>query len=347
MEKVSIIIPVYNVEKYLPKCLESVIGQTYADLEIICIDDGTPDRSAAVILSYAEKDGRIRLISQKNQGLSGARNTGIRAATGKYIVFLDGDDWIAHETIEAAVNKANENNTDVVMWGYVREFLNKAVEKKLFNSDRVFDENGCRKLHRRMAGLYGEEIADPSNADSLVTAWGKLYKADIIKENGLEFIDTKLIGTEDALFNLEYFGYVHRAAFINQPFNHYRKDNDISLTRSYKAKLFSQWNELYNRMESYIKENKLPNEFLSALNNRICFSMIGLGLTEMLNPDGHITRIKNIKKFLSTPRYKNAYKNLNMRYLPIHWKLFFTLCKRRMAGLVYILLIAMQKIIEK
>lgn len=347
MEKVSIIIPVYNVEKYLPKCLESVIGQTYADLEIICIDDGTPDRSAAVILSYAEKDGRIRLISQKNQGLSGARNTGIRAATGKYIVFLDGDDWIAHETIEAAVNKANENNTDVVMWGYVREFLNKAVEKKLFNSDRVFDENGCRKLHRRMAGLYGEEIADPSNADSLVTAWGKLYKADIIKENGLEFIDTKLIGTEDALFNLEYFGYVHRAAFINQPFNHYRKDNDISLTRSYKAKLFSQWNELYNRMESYIKENKLPNEFLSALNNRICFSMIGLGLTEMLSPDGHITRIKNIKKFLSTPRYKNAYKNLNMRYLPIHWKLFFTLCKRRMAGLVYILLIAMQKIIEK
>ena len=121
MEKVSIIIPVYNVEKYLPKCLESVLGQTYADLEIICVDDGTPDRSAAVILSYAEKDRRINLISQENQGLSGARNTGINAATGKYIVFLDGDDWIDPETVETAVNKAEENNTDVVMWGYVRE----------------------------------------------------------------------------------------------------------------------------------------------------------------------------------------------------------------------------------
>ncbi len=349
MEKVSIIIPVYNVEKYLPKCLESVIGQTYADLEIICIDDGTPDRSAAVILSYAEKDGRIRLISQKNQGLSGARNTGVNAATGKYIVFLDGDDWIDPETIETAVNKAKENSSDVVMWSYIREFPNKSTEKKLFNldSDKVFDENGCHKLHRRMAGLYGEETADPSNADSLVTAWGKLYKSDIIKENGLEFVDTKLIGTEDALFNLEYFGYVHRAAFINQPFNHYRKDNDISLTRSYKSKLFSQWNGLYDRMENYLKRTKLPDEFSVALNNRICFSMIGLGLTEMLNPNGHVARIKNIKKFLSTPRYKNAYKNLDMRYLPIHWKLFFTLCKRRMAVSVYILLIAMQKIIEK
>ena len=347
MEKVSIIIPVYNVEKYLPKCLESVIGQTYADLEIICIDDGTPDMSAAVILSYAEDDGRIRLISQENQGLSEARNTGINAATGKYIVFLDGDDWIDPETIETAVNKAEENNTDVVMWGYVREFPNRSDEKKIFASDKIFDENGCRELHRRMAGLCGEETADPSNADSLVTAWGKLYKADIIKQNRLEFVDTKLIGTEDALFNLQCFGFVRRAAFINRPFNHYRKDNDVSLTRSYKAGLFSQWNELYDRMDSYINENHLSDEFLSALNNRICFSIIGLGLTEMLNPNGHITRIKNIKKFLSTPRYRNAYKNLDMRYLPIHWKLFFMLCKRRMAILVYVLLIIMQKIIEK
>lgn len=347
MEKVSIIIPVYNVEKYLPKCLESVLGQTYADLEIICVDDGTPDRSAAVILSYAENDRRINLISQENQGLSGARNTGIRSATGKYIIFLDGDDWIDPETVETAVGMAEKNNADVVMWGYVREFPDRSDEKKIFASDKIFDESGCWDLHRRMAGLYGEETGDPSNADSLVTAWGKLYRADIIKQNGLEFVDTKLIGTEDALFNLQCFGFVRRAAFINRPFNHYRKDNDVSLTRSYKAGLFSQWNELYDRMEGYIKDNNLPEDFSSALGNRICFSMIGLGLTEMLNPGGHTVRIKNIKKYLSTPRYINAYQKLDMHYLPAHWRLFFTLCKRKMAFSVYILLIAMKKIIEK
>lgn len=346
MKKVSIIIPVYNVEKYLPKCLDSVVGQSYADLEIICIDDGTPDGSAAVILSYAEKDGRIKLISQENQGLSGARNTGIGAATGEYIVFLDGDDWLDTEAIKAAVEKAERNSADVVMWGYVREFPDRSAEKKIFGSDKTFDEKGSRELHRRMAGLLGAETSDPSNADSLSTAWGKLYRTDIIRNNHLEFVDTKIIGTEDALFNLFYFGFVHRAVFINSPFNHYRKDNEVSLTRSYKPKLFSQWNELYDRMEAYIKSNRLQEEFTTALNNRICFSMIGLGLTELLNRDKK-ARIRNIRKFLSTDRYRKAYKALNIKYLPIHWKVFFILCKLRCACGVYFLLKVMSAIIEK
>lgn len=347
MKKVSIIIPIYNVEKFLPKCIESVIGQTYAELEIICVDDGTPDKSAAVILSYSEMDKRIKLISQKNQGLSGTRNTGIKAATGDYIVFLDGDDWLDCEAISEAVAAGEKNNADVVMWSYVREFPERSAEKLIFDSDRFFDEKGSHELHRRMAGLLGEETSNPSNADSLVTAWGKLYRADIIKENELQFVDTKLIGTEDALFNLQYFEFVRRAYFLNRPFNHYRKDNTVSLTRSYKARLFSQWNELYDRMESYIAEKELGKDFETALNNRICFSMIGLGLTELLNPEGHKARICNIKKFLSTERYKKAYSRLEMKYLPIHWKIFFLMCKKHFAFGVYLMLIAMQKIIEK
>lgn len=347
MKKVSIIIPIYNVEEFLPKCLESVIGQTYADLEIICVDDGTPDKSAAVILSYAEKDGRIKLISQQNQGLSGARNTGISAATGEYIVFLDGDDWLDCEAVAAAVEAAEKNSADVVMWSYVREFPERSAEKIIFDEDKLFDGEGSRELHRRMAGLLGEETSNPANADSLVTAWGKLYRADIIKENELRFVDTKIIGTEDALFNLHFFGFVKRAYFINRPFNHYRKDNTASLTRSYKSRLFAQWNELYDRMESYIAENGLGEDFAEALNNRICFSMIGLGLTELLNSDGHRARIRNIKKILSTERYQKAYGRLNMKYLPVHWKIFFFLCQKRLAFGVYFLLIAMNKIIEK
>lgn len=346
MEKVSIIIPVYSVEKFLPKCLDSVVGQTYNNLEIICVDDGTPDRSAAVISSYAKKDDRIRLISQKNQGLSGARNTGIKFATGKYIVFLDGDDWIDLNTIEDAVKKSEEIGADIVMWGYVREFPDRSAEKTIFDSDIIFNEDESHNLHRRMVGLYKDETSDPGNADSLSTAWGKLYSANIIKENHLEFIDTKKIGTEDALFNLYYFGFVKKAAFLNRPFNHYRKDNDISLTRSYKPQLFTRWNKLYDLMEVYIEKNSLPEDFSIALNNRICLSMIGLGLTELLNPNKK-ERIKNLRKFLNSDRYKEAYKSFELQYLPIHWKLFFVMCRRRMAIPLYLLLIIMQKIIEK
>ena len=102
---VSIVLPVYNVEKYLPRCLDSVTGQTYKDLEIICVDDGSPDGSVEIIKRYAENDDRIVLISQKNQGLSGARNTGINAARGEYIMFLDSDDYIDAEACEVAVRE--------------------------------------------------------------------------------------------------------------------------------------------------------------------------------------------------------------------------------------------------
>lgn len=347
MKSVSVIIPVYNVEKYLPKCLDSVVGQTYANLEIICINDGSPDSSSAILDAYAKKDDRIRIINQKNQGLSGARNTGIQSATGEYTVFLDSDDWLDTDTVEHAVAVAEKHGCDVVMWGYTREFEGKSIEKKIFDGDRFFDEAETRNLHRRLAGLTGDELANPENTDALVTAWGKLYRTDIIKANSLEFVDTKIIGTEDLLFNMYYFGFAKSSTFIDKPYNHYRKDNETSLTRSYKPQLFSQWSELYSRIRGYINEKNLGEDFSRALDNRICLSMIGLGLNELSNKESHSVRIKNIRNILDSQYYKKAYQNLEPSYFPIHWRVFFFLCKKRCAVGVYILLNAMQMMIGK
>ncbi len=347
MKSVSVIIPVYNVEKYLPKCLDSVVGQSYRNLEIICINDGSPDNSAEILEYYAKKDSRIKIITQKNEGLSGARNTGINAATGDYIIFLDSDDWIDPDTVENAVSVAEKNGSDVVMWGYVREFADKSLEKKIFDGDKIFGKNECRELHRRLAGLTGAELASPENTDAIVTAWSKLYKTDIIKENLLEFTDTKIIGTEDLLFNMYYFGFVKSCAFIGKPFNHYRKDNDTSLTRSYKSRLFAQWAELYKRIRNYLNENHLGDDFHRALDNRICLSMIGLGLNELCNKGSHGERIKNIKKILSSEQYIKAFAGLDFEYFPIHWKIFFKLCQKRLALGVYILLNAIRILIGK
>lgn len=346
MKKVSIIIPVYNVAEYLPKCLESAVGQSYKNTEIICVDDGSTDSSPAILSEFAEKDSRIRIIHQENQGLSGARNTGISCATGDYIDFLDGDDWIDLHTIGQAVDAAEKNHADVVMWGYVREFPAGPSEKKIFDSDKIFDKSQTKNLiQRRIVGLVGEELSNPENADAIVTAWGKLYRRDIITENHIEFVDTKLIGTEDALFNLYYFGFAEKSVFINKPFNHYRKDNETSLTKKYKPKLFSQWSLLYDKMQNYISGK--GEAFETAFYNRVCLSMIGLGLNELCNPGGASERIKNIKKILSSERYVEAYRRLDMSFFPIHWKLFFTLCRRRQSAGVYALLCAIQFMIGR
>ena len=230
-KKISIIVPVYNVEKYLPKCLDSLINQTYKNLEIICVNDETPDNSLQILEDYARKDNRIKIVSQKNQGLSGARNTGAKYVTGEYIMYVDSDDWIELDTCEVAVNKAVENDADIVLWSYVREFADLSLPKKIFDEDEiVFDEADVKyKLHRRLFGLCDEELRVIENADSVVTAWGKLYKSGLILNNHIDFVDTKLIGTEDALFNINVFGYAKKAVFINKCFNHYRKDNMTSL----------------------------------------------------------------------------------------------------------------------
>lgn len=330
MKKVSIIVPVYNVEQYLPKCLDSIVNQTYENIEIICVNDGSPDNSAEILSSYAERDSRIKIVTKENGGLSSARNAGVKVATGEYIVFVDSDDWIDVRTIETAVNVAENEGFDMVMWGYTREYKSRSIEKHIFNGDRVFNKDDTRfYVHRRMAGLIKEELAEPENADSLATAWGKLYNTEKIRDNKLEFVDTKIIGTEDVLFNINYFGFVDNCKFINQPFNHYRKDNETSLTRSYKASLFNQWTTLYTMMFDYIKKNPVccSEDFEEALYNRICLSMIGLGLNEYCRDAKFMERAAKISEILHSPMYREAYKRLDLSYFPLHWKAFFHYCK--------------------
>lgn len=346
-EKISIIIPCYNTERFLPKCLDSVVNQTYRNLEIICIIDGSPDSSLTICNQYAEKDKRIVVINQDNQGLSGARNTGLSVSKGDYIMFLDSDDWIETTTCEKAVARIENNDCDLVIWSYVREFKDSQKEKMILgNEDIVFDSYGCKKLHRRIFGLYEEELSNPEDADSLVTACGKLYRASLIKN--IDFVDTKIIGTEDALFNCYALKNVETAYYIAECLYHYRKDNDNSLTSNYKENLFTQWNCLFDLMQQCIDDNNHEKDFNQALNNRIALSVIGLGLNELDNPNGKIpTIIRRIKGIISSKRYREAYKALILKYFPIHWKVFFLFAKMNFATGLYVLLVIIKKMIGK
>ena len=322
--KISIIIPCYNVAEYLPKCLDSVINQTYSNLEIICVNDGSLDNSMDVLNDYKSKDDRIIVISQDNQGLSGARNTASKYVSGDYIMYVDGDDWIDSDTCEKAVTAAIDYNADLVIWSYIREYSDKSKPKYIFDKKEIiFDEKGCKDIiHKRIVGLCGNELSVPENADSLVTAWGKLYKSNLILEKNIQFVNTKLIGTEDALFNIYALSSVKKAVYIPYCLYHYRKDNIASLTSNYKENLFFQWQHLFDLIEEYIRSNALDESYTEALNNRICLSIIGLGLNVM-DADKSVNKVKEIKKIISSERYRKAYKQLTLKYFPIHWKILF------------------------
>ena len=286
------------------------------------------------------------VVNRPNGGLSAARNTGIEACAGEYIVFLDADDTLDPETVETALEAAKEHDADAVLWGYVREFENQSKPKALFDGGRVFDEAAVRsEIHLRLFGLTGRQLKHPEDANTIVTAWGKLLRASIIRENNLRFTDTKEIGTEDALFNIEYFVHVHKAVYVDWYFTHYRKTNASSLTYTYKRELPERWLRLYEKMNAFIERNGLGDEFRLALQNRIAMSIIGLGLNIARSGLTKAEKKAEIDKIFSEPVFARAASSFSLRWLPPVWKVFFFFVKMKQSALVLPLLEAMNSII--
>lgn len=343
---ITIIVPVYNSEQYLSMCLNSIITQTYNNIEIICVDDGSTDNSIKILQEYAANDHRIKIIHNKNGGVSVARNSGLDIAKGEYVLFVDSDDWIEISTCELAVQKMEDQTADVVMWSYIRERGNESKKKIIFDQDIIFGDKDIReKLHRRMIGIIGKELTHPENADALCTVWGKLYKRSIISSNNIRFYDIRKIGTyEDGLFNLLYFKYVRKAIFLNQYFYHYRRSNRSSITTAYNMDLCQQWESLFKIMEEYIKKNSLGKDYKEALHNRISLSLIPLGINEMNHQCSVGIKISNIKKIVCRKDYVSSIKQLRIQYMPLHWKIFFIAARQRNAFIVFIMLNIIQKI---
>ena len=162
-------IPIYNVKNYLAKCVDSILNQTYKNLEIILVNDGSTDGSEIICEELKKKDKRIRIINQKNGGLSSARNTGIRNANGKYIQFVDSDDWIDYECIEELHNCIYKDNSDISICGIIMSFPD--CEKKM----NWFGENACINKEEALEGLLRNSIISSH-------AWNKLYKRKLFKD---------------------------------------------------------------------------------------------------------------------------------------------------------------------
>lgn len=198
---VSVIVPVYKVEQYLPRCIDSILKQSYTDIEIILVDDGSPDSCGAICDEYAKKDARIQVVHKENGGLSSARNAGMKVAQGDYISFIDSDDWVDENFIKTLVEVMVKEDADMSACTFCRT-KGDAVERSQFNQEVeaiVKEKYFCIFSERFYAGY----------------AWNKLYKREIIQEHGLLFDETIFNG-EDFPFTLEYVHYANKVAFTRQ-----------------------------------------------------------------------------------------------------------------------------------
>lgn len=209
MDKVSIIIPVYNVESYLDRCLQSVVGQTVPEIEILCIEDGSTDHSPAILEKWAKADSRIKVIHKKNGGISSARNIGLGLAQGPYLLFVDSDDWIEPDTVETALSHM-KGEVDIVCWG--AEIIAEGLPS---------DHPGviqAKKYHKIQ--LTGEkEITNDIVKRSTVTVWNKLWKKSILDQFGIRFTEGRCF--EDNDFTLMYFVHCRKGVYLDRYLYHY------------------------------------------------------------------------------------------------------------------------------
>ena len=239
--KISVVIPIYNGAKYLPRCFETLQNQTCKDWMAICIDDGSTDETGKMLDKYAKQDRRIKVIHKKNAGVSAARNEGIKAATGKYIHFMDVDDILDADYYECLLSGAQ--NSDIVCSGFV--------------SDSKYSSNLIYKKQHCLTSLCGKLFWTQALIKSFV--WRYLFKTDFVKQNKLLF-DTSLISQEDAVFVLQSFVLAGQIIIISDVNYHYLFNADSALNKKslqHREKLKKQYKIGKQFRKQYAKENNV------------------------------------------------------------------------------------------
>lgn len=223
MAMVSVIIPVYNAEKYIEECLDSLLRQTYPDFEIICVDDGSTDNSLKILREYEKCDKRISVLTQKNQYAGVARNAGMERAKGKYLLFLDADDFFCEDMLERAVSEAEKSQTEILVFdAYIYDDVRKEVKAntwEVLSSDTFGD--GIKSA---------AEIADTIYLFTTPSPWNKLFLREYIEKNALRFQEMKR--TNDLFFVFAALSCAERIGILRQKLLYYRIGNEQSLQGS-------------------------------------------------------------------------------------------------------------------
>lgn len=258
MAKVSVIVPVYNSEKYLSRCVDSILNQTYSDFELILINDGSKDRSLDIIKKYEILDSRIKVVDNENNGVSKTRNIGITLAKGEYIQFVDSDDFIDKDMLNYEVDMIEANKADLVMTGL---FLDIESKNNIDTSIQTFETNisiGKKEVAdnviKRLNGTY---INSPVN---------KLYKKEIIIENSILMNEGMDLG-EDLIFNLDYMKHCKSIVFSEKSFYHYCMKNEENLTSKFRKDKLDIMEMLYNKCREFLRDSNSEGYLVNELNS--------------------------------------------------------------------------------
>ena len=333
----SIVVPVYNTEKYLRRCIDSITNQTLKNIEIIIVDDGSKEECAALCDEISKTDSRIKVVHKKNGGLGFARNSGIEVATGEYIGFVDSDDYIDMAMYKTLYDAAKKYNADLCLSGICfvggNMFSQSGgdIKKSYFDEETVFKKEDMKKL---LLGVVGALPNEPDDSRYGVSVCKNIFKTSVIREKGIEFLSEREILSEDTLFMVDYIKSAESAVGVPGAYYCYCRNED-SLSKAYKKDRFEKsivfLDELEKRIADTVKKDEYKiyldrltqgfgrilcsQEIMHARDKKIKFSYLRKRLKEICTED----KIKNVLK--TYPWYRLPVKQAAFAFT-MKYKLF-------------------------
>ena len=302
--KISLIIPIYNSEKFLVRCLDSILSQLYNDFEVILINDGSIDHSFEICKRYTLLDARFKVFSKENGGVSSARNFGLSKALGNYVVFIDSDDYLAPLFLKCYMDRLSLKHTDIICQGYVNDFGYKLVNRILKTED--YTNSDISK------GIYELELNE-----CLSSVWNKIFRIDIIKENNIRFTENISMG-EDKLFVLAYMQFVSSLSVLDSCYYFYYRAQENSLSNRHRPYDELKWfiETEFDLFKIILK--RFPSERLLAAVNGRYVSFNKFILLWMYNPKAKVSNavIKNQLKLIHEFYKNNSTDKLFEREVP-------------------------------
>lgn len=300
--KISVILPIYNVKPFLKRSIESITQQSFQDIEILLIDDGSTDGSNSIIESYENKYENIRVISKSQSGTGAARNTGIDAAVGEYLYFMDPDDWLEGQMLQENYALIDKLNPDVLLFGSYDHYLNNVFSTELEN--KFFSSKS----------MFLEEFPQLFKKGVMYTVWNKLYKKSFLQENNLKFGTEK--SGEDYLFNIEVYDKLRTIVVNKKKYYHYVVQRKNSATSQFREEMFDLYKNEQFKLIHFMKENGILDKNIIADKWYVILNSSWEMVFNTQNPKKANDYIQNILQ-----EYKKN-KYINVRYLTkFKWKL--------------------------
>ncbi len=340
---ISIIVPAYKCEKYIEKCIQSVINQDYTNFELIIVLDGVFDNSEIICNKYADSNNRIKVIKIENQGVSVARNTGLENAKGKWVAFIDSDDWIESNFLSALIQKAEENNPDVVICDYYTDYKSEIINSHFFATDKECSFKYSEQTQLIEACLVKNSLIDPQSIVNIGVPWAKLYNADFLKENSLLFVP-KLDRMQDTIFNLYAFKASKRITYFRKNLYHYTK-NEESSTVGYRPNFEKTIKMFMNELNKFNTNNGniIRQKIIYAKKIALLNELIKLKYVSTKSDLSFGKKIKEIKSFIEEYKINRFDYRISKEYLSKKQVLTAVLCNRNCITPLLILTILKEK----